>query len=117
MIYANGIVDFYYRTAKSPTYKQYITNKINKLKNPYRDKFKVLAISEPFEKNEQMHVRISCSFQLYMQESYYRKSLDDYVGQVFPTLKERLSPDVISTKVHHIAKAPDRKGKAQKSRV
>lgn len=107
MIHASGTVDFYYKTTKSPTYKKYITNKINKIKTPYRDKFKVLSISEPFEKNDQIHVRISCSFQLYMQESYYRKSLDDYVGQVFPTLKERLSSDIISTKVHNLAKSYD----------
>ncbi|PKG23370.1 hypothetical protein [Niallia nealsonii] len=117
MIYTSGIVDFYYRTTKSPTYKQYITNKINKIKNPYGDKFKVLAISEPFEKNNQIYVRISCSFQIYMQESYYRKSLEDYVGQVFPTLKERLSSDVISTKVHNLAKAHDIKEKKRKKHV
>jgi len=39
-----------------------------------------------------------------MYEKAYCKNTEDYVGQVFPTLKERITPNIISTRVHHLTK-------------
>ncbi|MFT8323019.1 MAG: hypothetical protein ABF649_19305 [Bacillus sp. (in: firmicutes)] len=116
MIQAVGVVYFNYKINNISKYSNYIQTKINKLKNKYKDKFEIIAISEPFADGENQLVRVSCSFQIYMFENFYRQSIDDYVGQVFPTLKERLPVKVISTQVHHLSKVSDNRKKRSKSR-
>ncbi|MGP7819777.1 hypothetical protein [Niallia sp. 01092] len=115
MILAIGIVYFNHKIKNASNYKKLTTTKINKLKNNFDDKFEVLSISEPFEDSGDYFVRVTCSFHIHMAENYYRKSVDDYVGQVFPTLRERLPAKVISTQVHHLSKVSDFRNKRVKT--
>lgn len=100
MINAIGVVDFHYKPTQTSNYKVNVTNKINRMTNRYKDSFEVISVSSPYDENGDIHVRVSCSFNINMEEIPYCRTIDDYVGQVFPTLKNRISTKIISTQVH-----------------
>ncbi|HWJ79601.1 MAG TPA: hypothetical protein VNR61_16145 [Niallia sp.] len=104
MIEAIGIVEFHYKPTRTTKYKENVTKRINGKRNKFDDSFEVISVSEPYDLEGDIHVRVSCSFTIYMYEKAYCKNTEDYVGQVFPTLKERITPNIISTRVHHLTK-------------
>jgi len=111
MINAIGIADFNFKPTQTSSYKEHVSKKINGVKNKFSDKYEVLSVSEPFDIDGDIHVRVSCSFDIYLPEIVYCRSIDDYVSHIFPTLKQRLSSKLISTKVHNLTKIqmPDNK--------
>ncbi|KAB7673088.1 hypothetical protein [Bacillus sp. B1-b2] len=104
MIEAIGIVEFHYKPTRTTNYKENVTKRINGKKNKFDDSFEVITVSEPYDLEGDINVRVSCSFTIYMYEKAYCKHPEDYVGQVFPTLKERITSNVISTRVHQLTK-------------
>lgn len=74
------------------------------VKNKFDDSFEVISISEPYDMDGDIYVRVSCSFTIYMYEKAYIRNPEEYVGSVFPTLKERITPNIIATKVYSLSK-------------
>ncbi|TRZ37945.1 hypothetical protein CEQ21_21240 [Niallia circulans] len=111
MINAIGIADFNFKPTQTSNYKLHVSKKINGIKNKFADNYEVVSVSEPFDIDGDIHVRVSCSFNIHLPEIAYCRSIDDYVGHVFPTLKQRLSSKLISTKVHSLTRilTPDEK--------
>ncbi|KLV27969.1 hypothetical protein CHH55_15890 [Niallia circulans] len=104
MIQAIGVVDFHYKPTRTTKYRENVTKRINAKTNKYDDSFEVLTISEPYDMDGDIFVRVSCSFTIYMYEKAYIRNPEEYVGSVFPTLKERITPHIIATKVYSLTK-------------
>ncbi|WP_445491032.1 hypothetical protein [Niallia sp. 03133] len=111
MIEAIGVVYFNHKIYNTSAYAKQLEAKIKKTKNKYKDAFKVVSISDPFQESDGIFVRVSCSYQIYMTENFHCKSIDDYTGQVFPTLRERLPYNIIATKIHSLTKVYDSNAK------
>ncbi|MEH7419064.1 hypothetical protein V7266_27940 [Neobacillus drentensis] len=104
MVKAEGIVDFIYKPIQIQDYKKETTYRIKSIKNKFRDKFKIISISPPYESLGEMVVTVSCSFKIHLLDNPHCKIVDDYVGYVFPTLAERLSTRrILSTKINQIS--------------
>lgn len=104
MIQAIGVVDFHYKPMRTTKYKENVTKRINAKTNKFDDSFEVLTISEPYDMDGDIYVRVSCSFTIYMYEKAYIRNPEEYVGSVFPILKERITPHIIATKVYSLTK-------------
>ncbi|PLS09448.1 hypothetical protein [Neobacillus cucumis] len=104
MVKAEGIIDFIYKPVQIQDYKKETTYRIKSIKNKFRDKFKIISISPPYESLDEIVVTVSCRFTIHLPNNPHCKIVDDYVGYVFPALAERLSTQrILSTKIKQLS--------------
>ena len=76
-----------------------LSNKPEKKKKVYlNDRFALIDIfdsKDVYDSEGNPLVELTCKYSIYLDEKYYCKSLEDYTGQVFPFLKEKIGKGLV----------------------
>ncbi|HDX9579462.1 cytoplasmic protein [Bacillus cytotoxicus] len=76
-----------------------LSKKPEKKKKVYlNDRFALIDIFESkdvYDSDGNPLVELTCKYSIYLDEKYYCKSLDDYTGQIFPFLKEKIGNGLV----------------------
>ncbi|MDG5789738.1 hypothetical protein QA612_19965 [Evansella sp. AB-P1] len=101
MIQADTIVHFYYDLENENEYEATVTNYLNGLRDPLRTK-EIISIGDPFMSKTGFTVRVAVRFNVLLDERKSCRHLDDYVSFVFPTVKNNIAGELISTQNLHL---------------
>ncbi|ENQ3076886.1 cytoplasmic protein [Bacillus multifaciens] len=76
-----------------------LSNKPEKKKKVYlNDRFALIDVFESkdvYDSEGNLLVELTCKYSVYLDEKYYCKSLEDYTGQIFPFLKEKIGKGLV----------------------